>query len=534
MNKAKVSAIMVLVLGLMVCQVNVSEAAPMGTAFTYQGRMMDANVPADGIYEFQFELYDSPVDGNQLDGTVALRGVDVIDGYFTVELDFGGDVFDGDALWLEISVRPGDTTDPFTILNPRQELTPTPYALYAANASADNDWMVLGNDMYSIPSGNVGIGTSSPEARLSIQMKGNPISPSDVGGLIIRDGFTNSGNRLEVQDTLGNPEFLVDHIGRVGIGTGSPEAALHVKGTGWPDSFMYLQSDLSNDTGIRLYEGSNVKWHIFNMSDIGGLRICNSDFSKDVFFAKQSNGKVGIGTTNPTAMLDVISRGTNEDVIAAHASDGSELFNVNEMGTGDGEVLIRDNTGAWKVRLSAYGFSLFNGGNVGIGDVGLPTRKLVVRGNILVQSEGTGASVLELGEGLDYAEGFDVTEEDNIEAGTVLVIDSDNPGKLTVSRSAYDSKVAGIVAGANGIGSGVRLGVGQFDHDVALAGRVFCNVDATQTAVQAGDLLTTSGTAGYAMKATDYDRARGSILGKAMQKLELGQKAQILVLVTLQ
>jgi hypothetical protein len=114
------------------------------------------------------------------------------------------------------------------------------------------------------------------------------------------------------------------------------------------------------------------------------------------------------------------------------------------------------------------------------------------------------------------------------------VIDSDNPGKLTLSRSAYDSKVAGIVAGAKGLGSGVRLGVGQFDYDVALAGRVYCNVDATEQAVQAGDLLTTSATPGYAMKATDYDRARGAILGKAMQKLDQGQKGQILVLVTLQ
>ena len=140
----------------------------------------------------------------------------------------------------------------------------------------------------------------------------------------------------------------------------------------------------------------------------------------------------------------------------------------------------------------------------------------------------------EIGEGLDYAEGFDVTEEVGIEAGTVLVIDSDNPGKLTVSRSAYDSKVAGIVAGANGMGSGVRLGAGQFDYDVALAGRVYCNVDATETGIEPGDLLTTSATPGYAMKAADYIRAQGAILGKAMEKLEKGKKAQILVLVTLQ
>lgn len=54
------------------------------------------------------------------------------------------------------------------------------------------------------------------------------------------------------------------------------------------------------------------------------------------------------------------------------------------------------------------------------------------------------------------------------------------------------------------------------------------------TAVEPGDLLTTSATPGYAVKATDYARAQGAILGKAMEKLEKGKKDQILVLVTLQ
>jgi hypothetical protein len=80
----------------------------------------------------------------------------------------------------------------------------------------------------------------------------------------------------------------------------------------------------------------------------------------------------------------------------------------------------------------------------------------------------------------------------------------------------------------------VRLGAEQFDFDVALAGRVYCNVDAAEAAVQPGDLLTTSAVPGYAMKATDYVRAQGAILGKAMETLEKGKKAQILVLVTLQ
>jgi hypothetical protein len=155
-------------------------------------------------------------------------------------------------------------------------------------------------------------------------------------------------------------------------------------------------------------------------------------------------------------------------------------------------------------------------------------------GNVKIIGRSSGTTVMELGEGLDYAEGFDISAEDKIEPGSVLVIDADNPGKLALSNNSYDTKVAGIVAGAKGLGSGVRLGAGQFDYDVALAGRVYCKVDATEEAVQPGDLLTTSATPGYAMKAADYTRSHGAILGKAMESIEKGQKGQILVLVTLQ
>ena len=118
--------------------------------------------------------------------------------------------------------------------------------------------------------------------------------------------------------------------------------------------------------------------------------------------------------------------------------------------------------------------------------------------------------------------------------GTVLVIDPGHPGQLKVSSQPYDTKVAGIVSGANGLGSAIRVASEQFDRDVALAGRVYCNVDATEAGVEPGDLLTTSATPGYAMKVLDYTRAQGAILGKAMEPLAKGQTGQILVLVTLQ
>ncbi|MHC4641242.1 MAG: tail fiber domain-containing protein [Planctomycetota bacterium] len=169
MRITKVSAIMVLILGLMVCQVNVSEAAPMGTAFTYQGRLMDANGPADGQYDFEFRLYADPVlNSYQIGGTVDINNLDVIDGYFTVLLDFGDKAFTGEARWLEVGVRPGDSEDRVTRLSPRHEVTPTPYAIYAENTGNDNDWLVSDSNMYSIPTGYIGIGTNAPISKLEV------------------------------------------------------------------------------------------------------------------------------------------------------------------------------------------------------------------------------------------------------------------------------------------------------------------------------------------------------------------------------
>lgn len=181
-------------------------------------------------------------------------------------------------------------------------------------------------------------------------------------------------------------------------------------------------------------------------------------------------------------------------------------------------------------------FSIVNsGGGVGIyAESDATGWAAEFKGNMRIRSATTGNTVVELGEGLDYAEGFDVSGPDEAGAGCVMAIDEENPGRLVLSTMEYDRRVAGIVAGANGLGSGVRLGAQGFDLDVALAGRVYCNVEADEEEVRPGDLLTTSDIPGYAKKATDRERAQGAILGKAMEGLEKGSRGKILVLVTLQ
>lgn len=135
MRISRVSPILVLALGLAVWLGGVSEAAALGTGFTYQGRLLDDNKAAEGLYDFVFSLYDDPnvTGGNQVGGTVDANDLDVIDGYFAVELDFGEGVFDGNERYLQFAVRPGESEDAgdFITLLPRQRITPAPYALYA-------------------------------------------------------------------------------------------------------------------------------------------------------------------------------------------------------------------------------------------------------------------------------------------------------------------------------------------------------------------------------------------------------------------
>ncbi|MEE9296173.1 MAG: hypothetical protein V3W34_14600 [Phycisphaerae bacterium] len=144
--------------------------------------------------------------------------------------------------------------------------------------------------------------------------------------------------------------------------------------------------------------------------------------------------------------------------------------------------------------------------------------------------------VLEIKGGSDLSERFDIhAPRGTVEPGMIVCIDVEQPGRLVVSQNAYDRTVAGIVSGAGGVKPGMLMGQSGTEADgqypVALSGRVYCRVDASNGPIQPGDLLTTSATSGHAMKVTDYDRAQGAIIGKAMSKATDGL---VLVLVSLQ
>src|SRR5882762_3750706 len=105
------------------------------TAFTYQGRLNDGASSASGSYDLRFTIYDAVTNGAAVSGSLTNSAAGVTNGLFTVTLDFGAGVFTGADRWLEIGVRTNGS-GAFVTLSPRQQITATPYAVRALEASS--------------------------------------------------------------------------------------------------------------------------------------------------------------------------------------------------------------------------------------------------------------------------------------------------------------------------------------------------------------------------------------------------------------
>ena len=100
-------------------------AAPLAAGpITYQGRLDYLGQPFNDTAILEFRLFDAASGGNPIGPALVIEEVNVEDGLFQVELDFGADAFDGAPRFLEIGVNG-------IVLSQRQGVTATPMALYA-------------------------------------------------------------------------------------------------------------------------------------------------------------------------------------------------------------------------------------------------------------------------------------------------------------------------------------------------------------------------------------------------------------------
>jgi hypothetical protein len=510
--------------------------------FTYQGFLRQGGAPLNNPSQaMRFRIYDALTGGTALWDSGALT-VNVSNGLFTVQLNPPASIWTGADRFLEIQV--GATT-----LSPRVRIGATPYANTATllnmfqSGISNPDRMVI---THSPTATNWGLMYRDTDDSFHFLAGGTTVLRVGLAGPTALQIPAGAGaGRVLTSDASGNASWQAlppsatvwavsgsniynTNTGNVGIGTTTPTAKLDVRGGMLVDS---------SSGSLRIgYPSSANQWHFNTIGGGANLQLWeNAAGAIRMYFA--AGGNIGIGTTAPAARLDILggnwdTASTEGDLRIGNATYRLKI-GVATGGAGAGHTTIAAQGGVNALSLGAgttldtqRTLTILGTGNVGIGTTA-PAAKLDVNGTARVK-------VLEI-TGADLAEKFPTTE--TLEPGTVVEIDPDNPGHLRKARGAYNKRVAGVVAGANGLSKGIILGnlEGSEDHTpIAMSGRVWVHADATHEAIEPGDLLTTSDTPGHAMKASDPSRAHGAVIGKAMTRLEKGKTGMVLVLVNLQ
>jgi hypothetical protein len=460
-------------------------AVPATIAF--QGFLTDsASAPIDGTVDLVLAIWDMDAGGDSV-WSEPQTGVDVADGVFSIALgavtSLPLDIFDGSPLYLGVSVDGEPEL-------PRTELHAVPYAMRAAvadsavagGAGADSDWTIDGDDIYRL-TGKVGIGTDSPQRALHVA------NDMRLEGAIL--DLHGSGDAL--------PDYDQDTVSEFGVCAKSTTAKGRLS-----LRFRQTAGGGVGSGGIRWGELDDNDFYLYRRGDPAKLKLdyvtygpgAGDDVLKEVLTV-EIDGKVGIGTSSPSARLDV--RGSLE----VEDDAGNLLVKADEAGAGGGRLQVHTASGEVPIKLTAHD------------------------GRVK-------AKVLEV-TGADLVECFS-TRDNGHTPGTVMIIDDREPGLLTRSSRPYDPRVAGVVSGAGGVASGIHMGRGSAidgDTPVALTGRVYVKCTTEAGRIRPGDLLTTSSTPGHAMRAADPAFRPGAVLGKAMSSLE-DDDGLVLVLVSLQ
>jgi len=251
------------------------QAAPVRTDFPYQGLLTDGGQPANGKYDFQLVLCDALSGGHRVGSPLAHEDVLVTNGSFTLNLDFGPAIFTPQALWLQVSVRAGETTNAYTELTPRQPLAPVPLALFSTAAGG-----LLGS---SVTASNLMAGAVGAVHIQNAAVTGDKIAAGQVvrsinslrddvvlqGGPDVR--VTQAGNTVTIGlngVTLGS-EKQVTITGANGVTTAYPTLAAALAAVRNGESIQVYASQ--SVAAQKVYEGAHPEWaglYLTNRSDV--------------------------------------------------------------------------------------------------------------------------------------------------------------------------------------------------------------------------------------------------------------------------
>lgn len=296
--------------------------APLGSGWSYQGRLLDGGSPANGQYDLRFTLFNAPAGGSQVGTPLTLPGQTITNGLFTVTLDFGSAAFQGDARFMQIEVQ--HNGGGFILLSPRQPLTPAPYAM-------------------SLMPGAVISGTSGLSTLQVINSGGSggaALSGTDPLGTGVQ-GTSTSGNG--VKGSNNSPTLAA--VGGLNLSSGPAITGLSLSGDG-------VQGTSSG-------AGAGVKGR-----STGGAGVDGQG---------NTTGVIGVGT-------DVNAAGVWG--IANSGASAAGLYGTSTTGYGAwGSSTANNGAGVYGVSTSATGIGVLGHNNAGIGVLGQSTSGWAVQGS---------------------------------------------------------------------------------------------------------------------------------------------------------